>query len=179
MSGRRWNGSAQLAVLDAVIFFAAAVLISSMMMFDFSADNPQAITDLKDPSELLPVFLSASLGEHLILGGDHPAVLKETDTVGDCVLAEAMSISDGDDPGGFRELNEIVARKMSSAAGPSECPHLLVWLPGGFQQPLISIPDELEEASEVRASSMELSAGDHEFVIGLALLPASGAWAAS
>ena len=166
----RTRDTGQLAVLDAVVFFSSALVISSLLLYyGLGQGSPVIIEKIaEDPSEILAVYLRASLGTTVLLPGNPEVVVRETDTVGDCLLAEASSLSRGDEPIRFSLLNSILCGALDSVCGLCVNPHLLVEnvSDGAI---VIALPDLPGEATDARAASMELEADGNIFLFELVL----------
>ena len=179
MSGR--IGSAgQLALMDAIVFFVAAIAASGIMI-SLVESNPVIEGDpcgACDVDDALSVILHSSLGEvvDVLVDGDQ-VILSRGDTMADCLMLEAHAIAEGDDAAGFGRLNlrlmDIAGAVFGTFMEPS---FRLVDITDEIQTVLISIPFEWQEVRVAYAASAELSdAHGGEFIVQLRAAPVPSA----
>ena len=176
MCGRRTcDDTAQLALLDAMVFFAVSALICSVMIsaVESSVDRERADVPARvDPSGLLQVFLAASLGEGVRLEG---AGLELTgrEQFGETLLAVGGLVRSGLPAGLFEEFLSHCARVLDVL-----CPHAYApWLQVLSEEPmgwalLYSVGAAEPDHSEAISSYQNLAGGDGTRVmVILALSP--------
>lgn len=115
MSGKH-DERGQLALLDAMVFFAIALLVSSMLA-GMARDAPVAKSDRGEEAyaeSALRAFLEASLGRTVLLELDGPVEIKPWEKVGDCLMAELHAIRDGRSPSDFEPLNAVLMDMLGS-----------------------------------------------------------------
>lgn len=134
MSGRLDRRcEAQLAVLDAVIFFVAAMTISTVLMSYVRTGAESSLDDTggySDPADVLEVFMRASIGERLTLLLDTQVCIEPSEEVASCLAAEVAALRQGVAPEAFADLDSLMERILRSISSPALEPHLLVLEPG-------------------------------------------------
>ena len=174
MSGRiESDDLGQLAIMDAVVFFAGAILISSSIL-SFSNIQP-AIEEQSDASleasYLLDCVLSASIGSNLSVDAGHPMHLSRQTLVRDCIAFEGDCLFRGVEASGFSDLNLIVMRMLKECAPPSVDPCLLI-VYKSYSEPLLALPHIPDDVRERIASSVTLTLeGGSEIMVVLVLCP--------
>lgn len=167
MSGHRDKGtSGQLALMDAMIFFAASLLISSIVMsqaFQDRCDNVDAIGAgaALDASSILGVLLRTSIGRSVPLDCENPVAVQPTTTVGECMAAEAVAILSGEPAEAFADLNGLILAIAELAVSPGIVPHLWIMLvtADGLKS-IVRIEERPPVACERHAASFDLPAED-------------------
>ncbi len=156
MSGRRRFGrGGQLALMDAMVFFAVAMLASSVLL-SYSRSQPlDPLGDADgagDPAEVLRVFLRASVGAEIELWDG--LTIAGCEPVADCLMAEACWISQGAAPSSFEELDIVLLAMLEKIVAPGLSPHLQVidTVDGG--QTVLRI-ERSPAASDVRVSATQ------------------------
>lgn len=134
MSGRLDRRcEAQLAVLDAVVFFIAAMAISTVLMSYVRTGVDQSLDDKggrSDPAEVLQAFMRASIGERVTLQIDTQVCIEPSEDVASCLAAEIAALRQGVAPEVFANLDSLMERILRSVSSPALEPHLLVLEPG-------------------------------------------------
>ena len=173
MFGRpREKCAGQLATLDAIVFFSAAILVSSTLLAYATPQGDAGFTELDiDPASLLEVLLRASIGEeiHVSVGG--LAQIRGNDEIGECLMAEVHALREGVDPLAFVDLNRVVGRIMASVCGPCVNPYLVV-LEKEDNCVVLAVPYAVVDARDAFASSIDLVDIDgSKCIVELVLLP--------
>lgn len=122
MSGRMSRDChGQLAALDAMVFFALAMLISSSTwayvddaLVGSGADGVEGV---HDPGQLLSVFLRASIGVEVVLDTDPRVTIPSREEVETCLCAELDATTSGLDGDVFGPLNEVLVSILARLAG--------------------------------------------------------------
>lgn len=179
MSGRFEDGcEAQLAVMDAVVFFVAATAISTMVLSYASPDNDHRLDghggDV-DPAEVLNVFLMTSLGERLTLEIGRPVVVDGSEDVASCLALEVSALKAGREPGVFAGMNSVLEGMLVSLCNPVFEPHLIVFerADAGWSV-LFALLGVTDRTWEAYASSAGLMTDDEtECLVELVLTPSS------
>jgi hypothetical protein len=125
LCGRRWTDChAQLAVMDAMIFFAVAGLVSSALLAS-SLGGPaapgleQADSLRARAADMLRAFLDASLGrEAVVLSGGSEVVVPASTKVSDCIVAELAALENAADKGAFADMNDALSAVLHALSGP-------------------------------------------------------------
>ncbi len=181
MSGRT-DSFAQLALVDAVVFFLAAAIVSELLISlgcldEFDSDLTSEPVGY-DPDELSEAFLRSSLGVGLTVKvSGHDLRLTERDPILDCLLLEAHAIALGEGESDFSVLNIRLGEILNSVLGPFVEPSLrLVDITNGTPTVLVSLPSEWGEAESAYSASTEISDGTgRAYLIQLRLVPVSSA----
>jgi len=163
--------------MDAVVFFAAAVMISSVLMFYSSgpgAIDGDANQVCPDTAVMLDVVLRASIGHEVEVALGVGMTIPSTFTVYECLAAEMHALEGGVSNEVFQELNEAILAIIRSACGHSFVPHLLVLGPDlRMDSPMIAIPTVPPASFEAYASSCEMPRADgSQTLVALVLCPA-------
>lgn len=116
MCGRRRSDCrGQLAVMDAMIFFAVAGLVSSALLAN-SLGGPAAPGLEQEYSlraraaDMLRAFLDASLGrEVVVLSGGYELVVPASTKVSDCIVAELAALENAAEHGAFADMNDALS----------------------------------------------------------------------
>lgn len=155
MSGRhRADRQGQLATLDAIVFFSAAILVSSVLL-SYGLETPQSaeIRPTRDPANLLEVFLRASVGVDIILDLGERAVIRSNEQMGECLNIELRGLSEGLPVKAFLPLNEQFSDTLQRLCGLS-FHHRLVALDPTSEEVLAIGMDIEGDARNAFASSM-------------------------
>ncbi len=113
------EAAGQLAALDAMVFFAAALVVSSVLLS--YVEDSRVVTDEgpdRDPAEALSVFLRASLGSDVDLLEDGSILIRARDQAGECLLVELSGLSEGLPKETYDRLNEVLSQILSSICSP-------------------------------------------------------------
>jgi hypothetical protein len=105
--------------MDAMVFFAAAMVVSSILLSYESDSRPETeARPYPDPSEALGVFLKASIGSDAVLSMADPVSIRAGDLAGECLLVELCGLSDGLPEDVFDPLNDLLSRMLSDICAP-------------------------------------------------------------
>lgn len=132
MSGnRRHDASGQLALLDAIVFFIIASVISSTTVSYVGAGMREAVagdcgTPASSPEEMLGVLLDASLGVQVAVLFEPPVQLSGYESIAECLSAESAGLIAGYPAAAFVALNAAIAGVMYALAGPFYNAYLVV-----------------------------------------------------
>jgi len=157
LSGRHLaDRQGQLATLDAVVFFSAAILVSSVLL-SYGLEAPQ-IADFRptrDPANMLDVFLRASVGVEIILDLGERAVIRNNEQIGECLNIELRGLSEGLPVKAFLPLNEQFSDTLQRLCGLS-FHYRLVVLDQTSKEVLAIGMDIDRDARNAFASSMDM-----------------------
>lgn len=172
MSGRLGEDShGQLATLDAIVFFSAALLASSVILsYGLGAHEVTIAGACRDPGDLLEVFLGASVGEELVLDLPERTVIGSNERIGECLNLELCSVLAGTSGEAFLPLNQLLSEALDRLCGPM-LHHRLVMLDSGSDEVLAMGPDVGADARDAYASSTvmrDVSGADYLLVLILA-----------
>ncbi len=165
----------QLALMDALVFFVGAILISSMLLsLPGKASTSTRTSDSSiETARLLDSVLSASIGANLTLELDRPVHISRQSLVRDCLAFEADFLVRGEDPDRFSQLNSIVVDMLRECAPSSMEPHLL-FVYRSYSEPLLALPHLPGEECTRIASSVGLALeGGFEILVVLVLCPSA------
>lgn len=155
----------QLALMDALVFFAIAMLLSSALLVQVRSvvDRDAVIggeTDV-DAGNMLEVLMAASIGRSLSIPLEKEIVIARDEPVSECVRAELYALISGTDLEAFDGLNEAVADILDVLSGPSMRACLVAsLLDGPSNEPLLVIPGPYRPTGLAYASSMDLPCAD-------------------
>lgn len=124
----RPDRSGQLATLDAIVFFAAAMVISGVLLSyarSGTVERPDAVP-YPDPENLLEVFLRASIGQTVTLDIGGSVVVRGNDPIGECLLMESRALTEGLPVEPFRPMNDIFLETLEESCGPGFQPRISV-----------------------------------------------------
>lgn len=179
MSGSlRAEEDGQLAVMDAVVFFAIAALVSSMT-FSFAASttgSDHAVLQdslAESASEILGVFMRCSVGIALSVGLDPPVTVPGSEQVSDLLSCELEALLLGWPEAAFGHVNGALLDLLESMCPGGISPSLAAFGPGGSSDaPLLVISHDQEPPTVAYAASTYLPVADGElFTIILTLEP--------
>lgn len=169
----------QLALMDAVVFFAASMLISTALLAyasDFAGPGSiHACNDWRDPDEVLHAFLHASVGTELIVNLNSSVQIKGNEEIAECIAIETQALRSGAGIAPFEELNDVCLRILRSCSAPLYEPFLIVLCSdANGTEPILAIPWLPENHPEAHASSAEFPGLVGETIlVTLILCPAS------
>ncbi|MCU0853070.1 MAG: hypothetical protein MUC90_07470 [Thermoplasmata archaeon] len=180
MSGRlARRNEGQLALMDAMVFFAAAILLSSIVM-SFSINSPGTVAGRSvqiDANEILVAFLQASVSQTFEVALEEPLTVTGKETFAFCLSVEAGVLIEGGTIEPFLSMNEVIHDTLVRLSPHGFDPCVIVTNESrGLDQPLFGIPRVMGRSSEVYAGSAWIpsSTGD-EILVVLTLVPASPA----
>jgi len=164
----------QLATLDAIVFFGAAILVSSTLLAYAMPASDAGVVELDiEPASMLEVLLRASIGEDIRLSVGGPALIRENDEIGECLIAEVHALREGVNPLAFADLNRAFGHVMDSVCGPCIDAQLVV-LEKEDNYVVLEVPHKVSEVTNAFASSIELVDADgSRYIVELVLLPAA------
>ena len=170
--------SGQLAVMDAIVFFVAAMTVSSVLLSYARPPGDRSLEDFDgdaDPAEVLGVFLEASIGERLTLQFEEHVTVDASEDVAHCLAVEVAALRSGVARAAFADLNSVLERMLRSICNPSFEPCLMiVELGNGAGNVVLALLDPPGAAENVYASSAELRVDDGDpCLVELVLGPAT------
>lgn len=173
---RSRHDQGQLALLDATIFFAAAILLSSILMSfpPASSDGDPSRSPRVDANEVLVAFLHASISVRFEIVLDEPLAVTGAESFALCLSLEASVILSGGSAEPFQALNDIVREALLKLSPSGFAPSIIVTDKNrGLDDPLLAIPGAVERSNEIYAGSAWIpsSTGD-ELLVVLMLAPA-------
>ncbi len=123
--------SGQLALMDAMVFFAVVLLICSLQLSMYMDDNlpDDALVELGgrgDPATVLSVLLDASIGVGCVVSQDTPLEVPPATTVSECIAAELAAIMGGEAMAAFFSLNQVVLGIAKNISHPLTEPHIVL-----------------------------------------------------
>lgn len=183
MRGKSWHArDGQLALLDAMVFFAIAMLVTDVC-FSYLVQTSTSGLDRPgiercDPGTILGVFLEASLGRSIVIPSSPEAELERGDQVSDCILVEMECIEGGGDPLVFASLNELFLGILLRICPPGMSPLLVSYCAARLiGEPVLIVSDPTwttHERADVRAASATMSSSEqHVYLVVLKLAPAT------
>lgn len=169
----------QLALMDAIVFFSVAVLISSIMLsrtyqeYRDEVKGPE-LDAAYDVSSFLEVLLRGSIGEAMSLNITGNMTIRPTTTVGECLAMEASALLDGESADAFRGMNDLILVIAGRIAGQLVVPH--VWILHSLNDswiPVVEIENHPPMSENRRAAWFDLPAdGADRCRVTLVLEPA-------
>jgi len=185
LSGARGRTRAgQLALMDAIVFFSVAVLISSIMLsrtYQEYTDEVevQEFDAAYDVSSFLEVLLRGSIGEGMILNVSGLITIRPTTTVSECLAMEASALLNGKSLETFQGMNDLILIIAGRMAGQQVVPH--VWILHSLNDswiPVVEIENRSPMSENRHAASFDLPADGADrcrvtVVLEPALLPES------
>jgi hypothetical protein len=153
---RRAARGGQLATLDAIVFFSASILVSSVLLtYGIEATETTETKPTRNPANLLEVFLMASIGVSMNLDLGERAVIRSNEQIGDCLSIELRGLSQGLPEEAFLPLNHQLSIVLQRLCGLSVV-HRLVVLDHTSEEVLAIGMDIDRSARNVFASSIDL-----------------------
>ncbi|MBN1677958.1 MAG: hypothetical protein JW880_05405 [Candidatus Thermoplasmatota archaeon] len=169
----------QLALMDAMVFFSIAMLVSSILMAQSESVSTSTHSELDWPgvevSDMLEVMMGASIGTEMTICLDREWEICGSESVAECLCAELCAVSKGFEMSAFDPVNEAIAGILEVLSGPLFRAHVLAVHPqGSSAEPVLAVPGPCRAGDSVHSSSMELPCGHGlTFTIILALEPAA------
>lgn len=172
----RSDDGAQLALLDAMVFFAVSSLICATMVSSVLSQADQesvAVIEGADPSETLRVFLVASVGEKLVLE-DMGLWLSGREQFAEALLTVAELVRTGAPAESAAPLMSCCGAVLARLCGPAYAPALQVHCeePVGWTVLLSTGGSWDDNTDSVSACQDFTGRGGARIVISLALSPA-------
>ncbi len=176
MSGmHRPDEGGQLALLDAMVFFAVSAMICAAMVSQAVSQTQALREDVLDgpaTDELLNAFLSASVGAVIYLDG------LDAELTGDERFCEALflvsaMILDGQGSGSLGELLSFCGRVLADLCAPWSSTLMLSALDDGHMVLLVEVGEQASADADKYAASQSLGEyGGKGLVATLVLFPA-------
>ena len=164
---------AQLALMDAVVFFAGAVLVSAAML-SYARPPSVAFQEAEasvDVARVLESVLSASIGTNFTVDYGERIVISSSAVVRDCLAVEAEHLFRGGDAEIFAEVNQAVLELAEECVSGEMDPHIL-FVYESYSEPLLAFPDLPDTGYKRYASHMTVSMdGGAEILLALVLCP--------
>ena len=176
MSGKpRRHIGGQLALMDSMVFFAAALVMCSIII-SYGRPSPPTDSDRRgdsDPAEILQVLLRASIGRSatIELGGSYH--LDGSEDVASCIAVEVTALRLGVSETVFASLNEIIVEVVEAICNPVFEPILIVYdFADGHSSHVLRLPDKEPDSMDRCASSVAIPGNDgHDYLAVLVLDP--------
>lgn len=169
----------QLALLDAMVFFSIAMLVSSVLVLqtEASSDATVGISDGPPTSVggLLGALMMASIGQPIKIDLGPGLTVMGQESVAECLSAELYALGSGAGPALFVELNEAVLGLLDSLTLPAFRGCLVAVHPeGSSQAPALAIPGLPRASGLSYAASCQLPCEDGSlYTVTLVLQPAA------
>ena len=117
--------------MDALIFFAIALLICSIQLGAYARDlmadeDASRSCGRGDPDEILRAFLRSSIGIETGLWVGHELYVPARTIVSECLAVEVAAIGNGADSESFDALNTVLLNLLSNLSHPLMTPHLII-----------------------------------------------------
>ena len=174
MYGKRDDG-AQLALMDAMVFFTVCAMICATMVSYASLQTGGEVGPLEDPPDIdrmLEVLLDASLGDRIVIGGAG-LELTGSEDVSEAVLMVSSLVLAGSTEEVFSEVLLRIESILCAVCAPwmHEMSILFLSLDGWAQ--LLDIGTDMEDATDVWCASQNMgSCRGVPLLLTLALSPA-------
>jgi len=171
------ESSAQLAVMDAIVFFIGAVLVSNILLsyvVTLPNHSPESsIVGDTDPAEILRTFLATSLCESVVVDLGQKFYLDDRTTAAESLAIELLALEVGHDLNQFVHLNRLIYDMIRAVCNQAYEPHLLVFdVDDDLSGPVLSIPSAHEATKSAYASSTEIpGSGATVYLAELILYP--------
>lgn len=180
MSGEiRRDEGGQLAALDAMVFFALTMLISSSTFAYVEGVSSEhgteaAVSGECDPGQVLSVFMRASVGVEVTLDLGGEVTISSREEVASCLSAELDAIVGGCSVDQFDPLNDALLMMLGKLVGMGYSAHLSAYRTTDDGAEPILVLEEAGCVSENRYSgSCEVPGlGGSAYVVVLVLGPA-------
>lgn len=174
MCGRvKGRADGQLALLDALVFFAVAVVVSSVLLsYDRSDGKPELSSGsgTSNPGEILKAFLDASIGDEIPIQFGASLTVHQDKQVSVCLALEIEAILDGIGSGLFQALDRAYMTILERITNPVFQPYLVVLDDeGSTYVPILNLPCAVPGCGVSMASSMVLPCGGHRCLVEVVL----------
>lgn len=172
--GLRADRKAQLALMDAMVFFAFAVIASSMLIMSVSTHNSQSnelLWDV-DVSSILETFLCSSISEEVVLDGSQTLTVPADTLVLDVLVLLVSIESEGGASSGCVRIERVLER-MLEALEPQSCDLFLVIRSADVQGLQTIIPHAPPESRFQHAASATIPAYDGSLIVASLILQPS------
>ncbi len=161
MFGLHKDRGAQLALMDAMVFFAVALVISSVFVANIDRTADSGASDVEAyVASLLQSFVGASLCDSVALEVPAAISIGPGENVGDCLAAELHSLREGTDPEAFEPLNLVLARILDETVAKPYWYTLSAYDQGDEMHKLLQIARTGEPSDEAYASSFAITDED-------------------
>lgn len=145
-------------MLDAVVFFSAAIVVSSALLqyLDDSLSEDQLPDPGRQPDadEILRVFLRSSIGVRLDIVLDCAYTFPEESTFIELLQLEAIAVEQGFPQSRFEDADSTVDEALARMVGPLHSHHLsCMALDGETSEMLFAIPSLAPASGNIIASS--------------------------
>lgn len=175
MYGRpRWDERAQLALMDAMVFFAVSAVICGTLMSHVASQFQYVEDEAFSPSEtdeLLTAFLGASMGRTFTLDG-LGTELTGLERFAEVLFLVSAMILDGQDADLFAEVLSHCGRVISALCEPWSSTLRLSSSEYGSWRILVEVGEPPPADSDTCAASQSLGASDGTgLVVTLVLFP--------
>jgi len=155
--------SGQLALLDALVFFSIAILVSGVMISYVGFSSGDAMTGACEPprdvAEVLSALMAASIGS--AVESQTGLEVSGHESIAECLSAELYALSLNVERQMFDGLNAAIGEAVEPLSGP-----LFDWLiivvdpDGSSDEPCLVIPESHALSSLAYAASTELPCSD-------------------
>jgi len=177
--GSRHDRSAQLALMDAMVFFLVAVMVSTVLLHYSALGQESKVADHgqgnADPSAVLEALIHSSIGLDLTVYVDTPRHISPYVEVGQCLLLEAEGLLDGASADSFDPVNDAVRGILEGICSPVLEPYLSVWsITDSVPEVLVLIPEGESVSEQKYGASVELrNTGERMLLVQLLLCPST------
>ena len=165
---------AQLALLDAMVFFAISAVICATLMAQVAAQltgPDEAAPDPSETDELLAAFLGSSIGRAFIIQSPEVEVTGY-ERFSDVLFMVSAMLLDGEDPGSFAEVMFYCHDVLDGLCEPWSSMLRLSSAEDGSLRTLTEVGEQPAAGVDTCASSQNLGASDGiGLVVTLVLLP--------
>ncbi|UCE44780.1 MAG: hypothetical protein JSU93_05110 [Methanobacteriota archaeon] len=125
------DARAQIALMDALIFFAIAMLICSIQLGAFARglmadEDTSQFCGRCDPDDILTAFLRSSIGVEASLWAGYDLYVPARTVVSECIAVEVTAIGNGVDSESFDALNMVLLGLLNNLSHPLMTPHLII-----------------------------------------------------
>lgn len=161
--------------MDAIVFFAAAMIISSMMVSfaGHGVDNDLFGQEASPAESLLNCFLSSSILSNLTVQLSDQIDVRWQTSVRYCLAFEGDALFRGVELDSFAELNGLLWERLSASVPCAFAPHLLL-LSYSYSEPLLALPHVPQTDALGSSSSAAISPADEaKLSVVLVLCPAT------
>jgi len=169
----RLENSGQLALLDAVVFFAVSVVVSSVLLSygeTFGSVDLDSKEGTANPEEILGAFLNACIGSGITIQLSEPRLITEREKVSTCLAIEVEAIMGGLDPRLFSELNDVFTVILGRITNPVFQPHLVVLdMDSETYDAVLLLPEDLHVGGDQMAASTVLPCGAYICLVEVVL----------
>jgi hypothetical protein len=175
----RFDGDsfAQLALMDAIVFFIGAVLVSTILM-SYVTPLPDESRKIgiggdTDPAEILRILLPTSMCESVVLDAGQIYYMDDRTTAAESLAIELQAMEAGYSMEQFDYLNGLIYDLLRSVCNPAFSSYLLVFgMDDVLDGPVLSIPCMPEATKNAYASSTEIpGSGEVVYLVELVLSP--------